>query len=183
MNHKEMFNEVVLSAKYPGRMPKVKRLAQLIRNDNPKLDNEDCATMALEKYEDMTGDYLDPTQEEWSEILNALHPADAQNKTKEEKIMDTINRLPEFCYSVSETTGELIIIKRGESGYYSCSLSTDSAEKNKELMSFNNQKLGVEETVRRAMEFGSMFGWDCPGANPDSWTEALAKQAAASKDI
>lgn len=183
MNHREMFNEVVLSTKYPGCMPKVKRLAQLIRDDNPKLADEDCVTMALEKYEEMTGNYLDPTQEEWSEILDALHPASTQSKIKEEKTVDTINLLPEFCYSVSGSTGELIIIKRGENGYYPCSLSTDSAEKNKELMTFNNKKLGVEETVRRAMEFGSMFGWDCPGANPGNWTEALAKQAATSKDM
>lgn len=139
MNHREMFNEVVLSTKYPGCMPKVKRLAQLIRDDNPKLADEDCVTMALEKYEEMTGNYLDPTQEEWSEILDALHPASTQSKIKEEKTVDTINLLPEFCYSVSGSTGELIIIKRGENGYYPCSLSTDSAEKNKELMTFNNK--------------------------------------------
>lgn len=35
-----------------------------------------------------------------------------------------------------------------------------------------NLALGITDwRVRQAMEVGSQFGWDCPGANPDSYND------------
>ena len=51
--------------------------------------------------------------------------------------------LPELCYSVHESTGELIVIKRGETGYHPCDYNTPDKERNVELADFNNEKLGV----------------------------------------
>ena len=74
--------------------------------------------------------------------------------------------LPELCYSVHESTGELIVIKRGETGYHPCDYNTPDKERNVELADFNNEKLGVTPSQRRAMEIGSLCGWDVPGADP-----------------
>lgn len=74
--------------------------------------------------------------------------------------------LPELCYSVHESTGELIVIKRGETGYHPCDYSTPDKERNVELADFNNDKLGVTPAQRKAMEIGSLCGWDVPGADP-----------------
>jgi len=74
--------------------------------------------------------------------------------------------LPEMCYSIVPTTGELIIIKNGEKGYYPCTLSTDDREKNRNTANLENMKRGIRECEEEAMLAGSMFGWDVPAANP-----------------
>jgi hypothetical protein len=74
--------------------------------------------------------------------------------------------LPELCFSTLPSTGDLICIKRDESGYYKSDWSTDSREKNQELANYNNERLGVTAAQRQAMECGSMHGWNVPGADP-----------------
>ena len=74
--------------------------------------------------------------------------------------------LPELCYSVHESTGELIVIKRGECGYYATDYNTPDKERNVELADRLNEKLGVDMWQRQAMEVGSICGWDVPGADP-----------------
>lgn len=82
-----------------------------------------------------------------------------------------LQKLPELCFSTLASTGELICIKRGESGYYPSDWSTSDPAANKELADFNNQKLGVTYAQRMAMECGSMHGWDVPGANPAAYPD------------
>ena len=77
--------------------------------------------------------------------------------------------LPELCFSVLPSTGELICIKRGESGYYRSDWNTNDKEKNIELSDYNNDRLGVTPEQRQAMEVGSMAGWDVPGADPANY--------------
>ena len=79
--------------------------------------------------------------------------------------------LPELCFSVLPDTGDLICIKRGESGYYPSDWSTKSREQNEELANYNNERLGVSAAQRRAMEVGSMYGWSAPGADPASYEQ------------
>lgn len=74
--------------------------------------------------------------------------------------------LPELCFSTLGSTGELIIIKRGETGYYPSTWNTTDRAENKRLADYNNAHLGVTPAQRRAMEIGSMAGWDVPGADP-----------------
>ena len=74
--------------------------------------------------------------------------------------------LPEKCFSVLSSTGELILLKRGEGGFYHSTWSTDSREENRRLADEGNERLNVTPAQRRAMEVGSMFGWDVPGADP-----------------
>ena len=73
--------------------------------------------------------------------------------------------LPELCFTTLPSTGELICIKRGELGYYPSSWNTDDRQRNEELANYNNERLGVTVEQRKAMEAGSMDGWDCPGAD------------------
>ena len=74
--------------------------------------------------------------------------------------------LPELCFSTLGSTGDLIIIKRGETGYYPSTWNTPDRAENKRLADYNNAQLGVTAAQRRAMEIGSMAGWDVPGADP-----------------
>ncbi len=79
--------------------------------------------------------------------------------------------LPELCFSTLASTGQLICIKRGESGYYPSEWSTSDKERNKELVGELNEQLGVTDSQRQAMEVGSMVGWSVPGADPASYDQ------------
>ena len=77
--------------------------------------------------------------------------------------------LPEQCFSTLATTGQLICIKRGESGYSPSEWDTGDRERNVELVDELNEKLGVTPSQRQAMEIGSLAGWDAPGADPKAY--------------
>ena len=99
-------------------------------------------------------------------------------KTEQEcfKAQEVAQGLPELCFSVLPVTGELICIKRGETGYYLSEWSTSDKEKNVELADYHNEKLGVTPSQRLAMEIGSMSGWDVPGADPSKQMGANEQQ-------
>ena len=103
-----------------------------------------------------------------------------------QRVPEFAEDLPELCFSVLPGSGTLICIKRGESGYCRSCWSTADPERNRELADFNNQKLGVTQAQRLAMEFGSMFGWDAAGADPEAYGQAPSvpeELAAAAKQI
>lgn len=68
-------------------------------------------------------------------------------------------RLPPFCGSRLPSTGEPIMIGRDHKGYWPLEPDFDP--------DLFNRDLGVTNAQRMAMEIGSIFGWDVPGANPD----------------
>lgn len=84
--------------------------------------------------------------------------------------------LPEMCFSTLPITGDLICIKRGETGYYPSDWSTDDKERNVQIADDANEKLGVTPEQRQAMEVGSMAGWDVPGADPKSYEVSRPEQ-------
>lgn len=83
--------------------------------------------------------------------------------------------LPETCLSTMPGTGELIIIKRGETGYYRSEWNTDDAAYNKRIAEDHNLARGLTPAQVEAMRVGSMFGFAVPGANPQMYLDA-AKQ-------
>ena len=79
-------------------------------------------------------------------------------------------KLPEFCYGVLNTTNEIIIIKRGETGYYPTHyIAINDSLATNQLCNTMNEFLDVTPKQRQAMEMDSMFGWDIPGINPDCY--------------
>ena len=79
--------------------------------------------------------------------------------------------LPEVCYSILPSTGDVIIIKHGESGYYRCEYSTEDKAFNREFANDRNANLGVSKAQIEAMLAGSMYGWNVPAADPKSYDE------------
>ena len=60
----------------------------------------------------------------------------------------------------SKGAPQIIGVKRGESGYYPIFTGIPVDEL--------NAMHGVSAAQREAMHWGSLFGWDTPGAYPDS---------------
>lgn len=73
---------------------------------------------------------------------------------------------PGHCFGVLPTTKQVILIKRGERGYWPFKGGiykghAQAAELNKEI--------GVTPAQQKAMECGSLFGWEAPAADPAEW--------------
>ena len=76
------------------------------------------------------------------------------------------NELPDFCFSTIPSTGQLIILKKGEHGYYASEWDTGNREENQKIAQAHNRRRGISDIQEAAMSAGSMFGWSLPGADP-----------------
>ena len=84
--------------------------------------------------------------------------------------------LPPMCYSVLPSSGELIGIRRGDSGYFLAREGTGDRAQNEILADQKNKRLRVTPEQRMAMEVGSLCGWDAPGANPKMYEGRLSQK-------
>ena len=78
-------------------------------------------------------------------------------------------RLPDLCWSVLPSDGTLIYIKQGESGYHLSEDNSKNPEQNRHMADYRNRCRGISKAQEEAMSFGSMFGWDKPGADPKTY--------------
>jgi hypothetical protein len=79
--------------------------------------------------------------------------------------------LPEKCYSTLSDTGEIVILKRGETGYYKADVPDVFKNEPEEYVSEYNRKLGISKAQEAAMRTGSMFGFQVPAADPKNYDE------------
>ena len=79
--------------------------------------------------------------------------------------------LPEQCYNILPSTGDIIITKKGEDGFFKTDISFASVDDNRKLVDEYNASSGVSKAQAAAMLAGSMFGWKCPAADPQSYNE------------
>jgi hypothetical protein len=87
---------------------------------------------------------------------------------------ENIQKLPEYCFGVLLSEGKAIKIRVGEGGYYPTLMQPPNC--NVEVfVNEVNKGMGVTVEQRMAMEHGSMWGWETPGADPDYWKNRLGK--------
>ena len=79
---------------------------------------------------------------------------------------DFHTQLPDLCWSVRLGEGELIYIKKGESGYKRSKMSTKDKAQNRYLADYNNRRRGITRAQEQAMLTGCLHGWDVPMADP-----------------
>lgn len=79
-------------------------------------------------------------------------------------------KLPEWCYVAIASTNKVGIVKKGIQGYFPAETNLDDLFKAKytyedvrDVVEELNEKMGVSVEEAKAMEFGSMFGWEAPG--------------------
>lgn len=87
------------------------------------------------------------------------------------KVIPLRSSLPERCYNVLPSNGNLIIITKGESGYTDVNDSNNTPEKNKELADGHNAEMGVTKAQAEAMLGGITNGWQTPSADPKNYNE------------
>lgn len=76
------------------------------------------------------------------------------------------NELPDFCLSTLPSSGQLIILRKGERGYYASEWDTGKREENQNIAREHNRRRGISDIQEAAMSAGSMFGWNLPGGRP-----------------
>ena len=76
------------------------------------------------------------------------------------------HELPNDCFSVLPSNGELIFIVMGENGYFQQGQSTDDPDRNRQIATGKNALLGITRAQEEAMLGGSLFGWNTPAAKP-----------------
>ena len=87
--------------------------------------------------------------------------------------------LPAWCWGVLPEDKSLIRIKAGETGYYplDMALTIDSKKvfpkdmTTDEIADELNKEKGITKGQRRAMEWGSIFGWGHGASNPEKYDE------------
>jgi hypothetical protein len=83
--------------------------------------------------------------------------------------MSNLHKLPEKAFTVLSSTGEMVMVKRGETGYYP--QNPENAPWGAENCDHLNERMGVTKAQAKALYMGSMFGWNAPVADPDMYDE------------
>lgn len=77
--------------------------------------------------------------------------------------------LPLRCYSLRPSSGEIILIVRGEDKRYHTNIPNAGEDINRKVVAIRNRENGVSKAQQAAMEAGVIFGWDAPAANPKNY--------------
>lgn len=120
-------------------------------------------------HDDKTCRYIDDYHLEVGSSLYHICELAERLEQSGAQIIPLRDDLPEHCYSTLAETNELIILKKGESGYYRSECDSRDRDLTRALADEYNEKLGVTKAQESAMKCGSMFGWDVPGADPKSY--------------
>ena len=81
------------------------------------------------------------------------------------KVIPLRESLPETCYSILPSDGDLISIRKGDTGYWKLNIVPEG-QTAREYADSENRKLGIDKAQEAAMLAGSMFGWHVPAADP-----------------
>ena len=120
--------------------------------------------------EDRTCRYVDETHLEMGR--NLFHICEFAECMKDNgiEVIPLRSSLADKCFSYLETTGEMIVITKGEKGYTPTGIYPQNATP-KEGVAAVNEANGVSRAQEAAMVAGSMFGWQVPGADPKNYDD------------
>ena len=137
-----------------------------------RLSDGDKIRMVLPSGEkqDYTCRYVDETHLEVGR--NLYHICEFAERMKDNGItvIPLRSSLPDKCFSYLESTGEMIVITKGEKGYTPTGIYPQDSSPKKGVAAANEAN-GVTQAQEAAMVAGSMFGWHVLGADPKNYDE------------
>jgi len=93
------------------------------------------------------------------------------------------HELPNKCFSTLPSTGERVLIWRGQSGYERFDTGTTSRAALRMEVDMDNARWGVTRAQEEAMLAGSMFGWGVPAAKPWRYEQDGTPRNPPKKDV
>ena len=146
------------------------------------LTNGKATPSTFEKFFDRRN-YNSRCQENFNELMESLISLgilkDEEIKTEginKEKVLNmTYEELPDMCYGLLPSDNSVIIIKKGETGYFPTDFG--EIENAEEFVNNMNAKMGVTSEQRMVMELRSMHGnWDIKSEEKECVTEEEKSQ-------
>ena len=126
-------------------------------------------------YIDRTARYIDDYHLEicYGTFANLYHICEFAERMEQNGtvVIPLRSSLPKECYSTLPSTGEIILIKRGDKGYYPADYPDAGPEENRRVVEELNGRNGVTKAQEAAMQAGSIFGWAAPAADPKNYNE------------
>ena len=108
---------------------------------------------------------------EWGRTVYSIREFVERLERTGGKVIPMRSTLPDKCYAVLPSSDEIIIVKKGESGYYRTDKYGHDRAEALEIVSECNERGGVTKAQTAAMLAGSMFGWEAPAADPKNYDE------------
>lgn len=163
-----------------GHMKRAERGIRFITPDYKELfriadgDKVRIITKGGEKRE-MTCYYIDDYHLETSSGRgrNLYHICEFAERMETNECLSIIplrKSLPDQCFSFLESTGEIILIDKGERGYTPTGKFAENTTPREGVDALNKAK-GVTRAQEAAMVAGSMYGWEKPAADPARYGE------------
>lgn len=163
-------HDVEIEVDYTDRVPKIDNIWWNYDNNMSstgfKYDEEEDKFFAF-AYDN----FLTAKQEQT--LKNKIKQIIKKGTKTENKMVEAIktriptNELPDFCYAYNDSTGEIIVIKKGVEGYYPSKIKLDDTltgkerkQRAEEIVKEQNEMLDVTEDQALQMQLNSMFGWD-----------------------
>lgn len=148
--------------------PNYKELFRIPDGDQIRIIREDGThTDKVCRYID---DYHVEVGSGWDSMFHICQFAEQMERCHN-KVIPMRSSLPDKSYSVLPSGNEIIIVKKGETGYYRTDIHGQDRADLLRIVAEHNQAGGVSKAQAAAMLAGSMFGWDTPAADPKSYDE------------
>ena len=143
--------------------PNYKELFRIPDGDQVRITTSDGEKM------DRTCRYIDDYHVEIG--CNLYHICEFAERMEQARntVVPLRSSLPEKCYSALLDTGMIVILKRGDTGYYKTDISYTDKDSARQLVDEYSRKLGVSKGQAEAMKAGSMFGFAVPAADPKNY--------------
>ncbi len=84
------------------------------------------------------------------------------------RVIPLRSSLPDKCFSITSAADEIVVITKGEMGHRPAGARAEGVTA-REGATALNEAMGVTKAQEAAMLFGSIYGWDKSGADPENY--------------
>lgn len=131
-------------------------------------DEDRLASLKVQLAKDgdqLADDEKESIEKEIADLEAKLFPIDETDESKgkiKKSFKESVTQkdLPDNCYDFNDNTNQIIIIKKGQTGYYPTNIEFENKEQAEDIINKANEALKVTPEQRDVMRAASMFGWN-----------------------